>query len=393
MAGGLRVGSSSDDLRDIRDAVRAVCADFLDAYWRELDATRSYPTEFVTALTEGGWLGALIPERFGGSGLGLTEAAVILQEINHSGGNAAAAHAQMYIMSTILRHGSDEQKERYLPDLASGRQRLQAFAITEPDAGSETTSIKTTAVWSGDRYVISGQKIFISRAEHSDLMLLLARTSPLEDSSERTHGLSLFLVDLRSAVASGQVVVRPLDVMINHHTTQLFIDRLEVPAADVIGEVGEGFRYVLDSWNAERILIAAECVGDGDWFSERAARYANERIVFGRPIGANQGVQFPIADAHANVRAAELMTYQAAALFDTGASCGPEANMAKYLASRASWAAANACLDAHGGYGFAAEYDVERKFRETRLYTIAPISNNLVLAYLGRHVLGMPRSY
>ena len=393
MAGGLRVGSSSDDLRDIRDAVRAVCADFLDAYWRELDATRSYPTEFVTALTEGGWLGALIPERFGGSGLGLTEAAVILQEINHSGGNAAAAHAQMYIMSTILRHGSDEQKERYLPDLASGRQRLQAFAITEPDAGSETTSIKTTAVWSGDGYVISGQKIFISRAEHSDLMLLLARTSPLEDSSERTHGLSLFLVDLRSAVASGQVVVRPLDVMINHHTTQLFIDRLEVPAADVIGEVGEGFRYVLDSWNAERILIAAECVGDGDWFSERAARYANERIVFGRPIGANQGVQFPIADAHANVRAAELMTYQAAALFDTGASCGPEANMAKYLASRASWAAANACLDAHGGYGFAAEYDVERKFRETRLYTIAPISNNLVLAYLGRHVLGMPRSY
>jgi acyl-CoA dehydrogenase len=381
------------ELQDIRDAIRAVCADFPDAYWRDLDARRGYPTEFVAALTAGGWLAALIPERFGGSGLGLTEAAVILGEVNHSGGNAAVAHAQMYIMSTILRHGSAEQQARYLPDLASGKLRLQAFGITEPDAGSDTTQIQTTAIRSGDTYVIRGQKIFISRVEHSDLMLLLARTSSEDDSTDRTRGLSLFLVDLPDAIARGQIVVRPLDVMMNHHTTQLFFDDLEVPVANVIGQTGEGFRYVIDSWNAERILIAAECVGDGDWFVERATRYAGERIVFGRPIGANQGVQFPIADAYASVRAAELMTYRAAALFDAAKPCGPEANMAKYLASRASWAAANACLDTHGGYGFAAEYDVERKFRETRLYTIAPISNNLVLGYLGQHVLGMPKSY
>jgi acyl-CoA dehydrogenase len=385
--------SAKEELQDIRDAIRAVCADFPDAYWRELDARRAYPTEFVAALTAGGWLGALIPERFGGSGLGLTEAAVILGEVNHSGGNAAAAHAQMYILSTILRHGSAEQQARYLPDLASGRLRLQAFGITEPDAGSDTTQIQTTAVLSGDTYVIRGQKIFISRVEHSDLMLLLARTAAPDDSDDRTRGLSLFLVDLPAAIASGQIVVRPLDVMMNHHTTQLFIDDLEVPVANVIGRPGEGFRYVIDSWNAERILIAAECVGDGDWFVERAARYASDRVVFGRAIGTNQGVQFPIADAYASVRAAELMTYRAAALFDAGKPCGPEANMAKYLASRASWAAANACLDTHGGYGFTAEYDVERKFRETRLYTIAPISNNLVLGYLGQHVLGMPKSY
>ena len=378
---------------DIRDAVSRLCADFGDPYWRRVDAENAYPTEFVAKLTDDGWLAALIPEEYGGSGLGIGEAATILQAVNHAGANAAVAHAQMYLMSTVLRHGSTAQKARYLPSIADGSSRLQAFGVTEPDAGSDTTSITTTAVRSGDSYVINGQKIFISRVEHSDLMLLLARTSPQATGSDRTRGLSLFLVDLPRAIESGQVKVQPLDMMINHHTTQLLIDDLEVSKVDLVGEEGEGFRYVIDSWNAERILIAAECVGDGDWFVERGSRYATDREVFGRPLGANQGVQFPIADAYASIRAAELMTYQAAERFDAGLSCGPEANMAKYLASRASWAAANACLDTHGGYGFATEFDVERKFRETRLYTVAPVGNNLVLAYLGQHVLGMPRSY
>ena len=378
---------------DIRDAVGQLCADFGDRYWRRVDADGAYPAEFVAKLTEDGWLAALIPEEYGGSGLGIGDAATILQAVNHAGANAAVAHAQMYLMSTVLRHGSDAQKQRYLPAIAEGTLRLQAFGVTEPDAGSETTAISTTAVRSGDGYVINGQKIFISRVEHSDLMLLLARTSPRDEGADKTRGLSLFLVDLPRAIERGQVKVQPLDMMINHHTTQILIDDLEVSAGDLVGAEGEGFRYVIDSWNAERILIAAECIGDGDWFVERGSRYATEREVFGRPLGANQGIQFPLADAYASVRAAELMTYRAAERFDAGLSCGPEANMAKYLASRASWAAANACLDTHGGYGFATEFDVERKFRETRLYSIAPVGNNLVLAYLSQHVLKMPRSY
>ena len=378
---------------DLVEGVRAVCARFPDAYWRGLDRTRSYPTDFVEALATDGWLAILIPERFGGSGLGITEAAAVLETINASGANGAAAHAQMYIMGTLLRHGSEEQQRRYLPSIASGELRLQAFGVTEPNAGSETTRIQTRAVRDGDRYRINGQKVFISRASHSDLLLLLARTTPYEELTDTTRGLSLFLVNLPDAIAAGQIEVRPIDVMVNHSTTELFIRDLVVPAGNLIGQEGEGFRYILDGWNAERILIAAECVGDGDWFVERAVRYASDRVVFGRPIGANQGVQFPIAQAYAQVRAAQLLTYQAAALFDAGEACGPEANMAKFLASQASWTAANACLDTHGGYGFATEYDVERKFRETRLYSIAPISNNLVLAYLGQHVLGLPRSY
>ena len=381
------------DLADIRDAVRALCDRFPGEYWRRLDQARAYPTEFVSALTADGWLAALIPERYGGSGLGIEEAAVILQEVNHSGGNAGAAHAQMYITAALIRHGSIAQKEAYLPGIAAGDLRLQAFGVTEPDAGSETTKIQTTARRHGDRYIISGQKVFTSRVEHSDLMLLLARTAPYDEIRKRTEGLSVFLVDLASALASGQLTVRPLAMMVNHHTTELFIDELEVPASQLIGEEGRGFRYIIDGWNAERILIAAECVGDGDWFVERASSYATGRIVFDKPVGANQGVQFPIASAYAEVRAAELMTYRAAQLFDLGHQCGPEANMAKLLGSRASWAAANACLDTHGGYGFAVEYDVERKFRETRLYSTAPVSNNLVMAYLAHNVLTLPRSY
>jgi acyl-CoA dehydrogenase len=385
--------TTTSDRDDIRAAVRAIVGRFGDAYWRDLDRTRGYPTEFVTALTEGGWLAALIPEAYGGSGLGLADACLILQEIHAGGANAAAAHAQMYLMGTVLRHGSAAQKQAYLPGIASGALRLQAFAVTEPNAGSETTRLQTRAVRVGDHYRVDGQKVFISRTEHSDLMLLLARTTPYDELVDKTRGLSLLMVDLRAAVASGSVTIRPLEMMINHHTTELFIEDLVVPAEDLIGEEGEGFRYVLDSWNAERILIAAECIGDGDWFVQRAAAYASQRVVFGRPIGANQGVQFPIAQAHAQVRAADLMTYRAAELFDARQKCGPEANTAKLLASQASWLAANACLDAHGGYGFAVDYDVERKFRETRLYGIAPVNNNLVLAYLGQHVLGMPRSY
>jgi len=377
----------------IRAGVRELCKDFDGEYWRETDANRRYPEEFVHALTEAGWLAALIPTDYGGSGLSLSDACVIPEEINRSGGMAAVAHAQMYIMGTLLRHGSEEQKRRYLPGIASGELRLQAFGVTEPDAGSETTRIKTFARKSGDSYVINGQKVFISRAEHSDLMLLLARTTPYEELTDKTRGLSVFLVDLREAVARKQVEVRPLDMMINHHTTQLFITDLEVPAENLVGQEGEGFRHIIDGWNAERILIASQSVGDGLWFIDKASDYASQRIVFDHPIGANQGVQHPIAQAYADVSAAGLMRDKAAWLFDAGQSCGAEANMSKLLASQAAWAAANACMDAFGGYGFAKEYDVERKFRETRLYMMAPVSNNMVLNFVGQNVLGMPRSY
>ncbi|HLN12098.1 MAG TPA: acyl-CoA dehydrogenase family protein [bacterium] len=383
----------SDDQRSIRDGVRDLCEKFPDAYWRKLDETAAYPEEFLKALSAGGWLAALIPEEYGGTGLGITEASVILEEINHSGGNAGACHAQMYIMGTVLRHGSEEQKRRWLPEIASGALRLQAFGVTEPAAGSETTRIQTTAVRRDGRYIVNGQKVFISRAEHSELMLLLARTTPYEELKDKTRGLSVFMVDLREAVARGTVQIKPIRTMMNHHSTELFITDLEIPAENLIGEEGLGFRYIIDGWNAERILIAAESIGDGRWFIERASKYAKERIVFGKPIGANQGVQFPLALAHAHLEAANLMRFHAAGLFDQGKRCGAEANMAKLLGADAAWEAANACLDAHGGYGFAAEYDVERKFRETRLYTVAPVSNNLVLAYLGQHVLGLPRSY
>jgi acyl-CoA dehydrogenase len=375
----------------IRSAVREICQDYPDPYWRELDRKMEYPEAFIRALTEAGWLSALIPEEYGGAGLGITASSIILEEINHSGANSGACHAQMYIMGTLLRHGSDAQKRRYLPKIASGELRLQAFGVTEPNAGSETTRIETSAVRKGDHYVVNGQKVFISRVPHSDLMLLLARTTPYDELKNKTEGLSIFLVDLHQA--KGAIEVRPLDLMINHESTALFITDLEVPAENLIGQEGKGFRYIIDGWNAERILIAAECIGDGHWFVERATKYASERVVFGRPIGANQGVQFPIAQAYAHVEAANLVRFKAAALFDEGKKCGPEANLAKLLASEASWEAANACLTVHGGYGLAVEYDVERKFRETRLYTVAPINNNLVLAYIGQHVLGMPRSY
>ncbi len=377
----------------IRSAVRELCASYPDAYWRELDRHSGYPTEFVRALTEAGWLAVLIPTEYGGAGLGITEASIILEEINRNGGNAATAHAQMYIMGTLLRHGSADQKQRYLPSIARGELRLQAFGVTEPDAGSETTRLKTTAVRQGECYIVNGQKVWTSRAEHSDLLLLLARTTPYDELTDKTRGLSVFIVDLREAVARRQIEIRPIETMLNHHTTELFIQDLEVPAANLVGEEGLGFRYIIDGWNAERILIASEAIGDGRWFVERGARYASQRELFGRKIGANQGVQFPLAQAYAQVEAAGLVRYQAAALFDAGKPCGAEANMAKLLASQASWAAANACITAHGGYGFAREYDVERKFRETKLFEIAPVSNNLVLAYLGQRVLGMPRSY
>jgi len=375
----------------IREEIRKVCKEFPDAYWREIDRKRDYPEAFVRKLSELGWLAALIPEEYGGTGLGITEASIILEEINHSGGVATACHAQMYTMGTLLRHGNDEQKRRYLPKIASGELRLQAFGVTEPNAGSESTRIQTTATRKGDRYVINGQKIFISRVLQSDLMLLLARTTPYDELKDKTQGLSVFIVDLREA--KGKLEVKPLDLMINHHTNSLFFDGVEVPAENLVGEEGKGFRYIIDGWNAERILVAAEAIGDGRWFIERAAKYASERIVFGRAIGSNQGIQFPIAKAYANVEAADLVRYQAATKFHRKEKCGAEANMAKLLASEAAWEAANACLTTHGGYGFAVEYDVERKFRETRLLTVAPVSNNLVLAYLGQHVLGMPKSY
>jgi acyl-CoA dehydrogenase len=381
-----------DELKEIRAGVRELCERFPGEYWRELEPDR-YPEEFVAALTRDGWLAALIPEEFGGAGLSLTAASVILEEINAAGGNAGACHAQMYTMGTILRHGSTEQKEHYLPRIASGELRLQAFGVTEPTAGSDTTSIQTTAERANGGYAIRGQKIWTSRALHSDLMLLLARTTPQAEVTKKTEGLSTFIVDMKRALEAGTMTIRPIRTLMNHATTEIFLDGVEVPADALVGEEGKGFRYILDGMNAERILIAAECIGDGRWFVEKATAYASERVVFGRPIGANQGVQFPIAKAHAALEAADLVRYKAAWLFEQGEPCGPEANMAKLLASEASWEAANACLDTHGGFGFAEEYDVERKFRETRLYSVAPVSNNLILAYLGQHVLGLPRSY
>jgi len=383
---------SADLHDDLRRAVRDLCKAFPDAYWRELDAARAYPDAFVKALTDAGYLAALIPEEYGGSGLGVTEASIILEEINRSGGNAGACHAQMYTMGTLLRHGSEAQKRAYLPKIATGELRLQAFGVTEPTTGSDTTQLKTTATRSADGYVVRGQKVFISRAEHSDLLLLVVRTTPIEQVKKRSDGLSILLVELRDAVGHG-LTIRPLRTMMNHATTELFFDDLHVPATALVGEEGRGFRYLLDGLNAERILIAAECIGDGRWFVERAARYARDRVVFNRPIGQNQGVQFPIARAHVNVEAADLMRFKAAALFDRGAPCGSEANMAKLLAADASWEAANVAVQTHGGFGFAEDYDIERKFRETRLYQVAPISTNLILTYVAEHVLGLPRSY
>ena len=384
---------ANNDLHiDLRTAVRELCARFPDTYWRELDAEEAYPEEFVKTLTEAGYLAALIPEELGGSGLGVAEASIILEEVNRSGGNSAACHAQMYIMGTLLRHGSKDQRRHYLPKIANGSLRLQAFGVTEPTTGTDTTQMKTMAVRRGDRYIVNGQKVWISRVEHSDLMLLVARTTPLEEVRKKTEGLSVLLVDLKGAIGNGMTVT-PIRAMINHATTEVFFDNLEVPVENRIGEEGEGFRYLLDGLNAERILIAAECVGDGRWFIEHACRYARDRVVFGRPIGQNQGIQFPIARAHVNVEAADLMRILAADLFDAGQPCGAEANMAKLLAADASWEAANVTMQTYGGFGFAEEYDVERKFRETRLYQTAPISTNLILSFIGQHVLGLPRSF
>jgi len=385
-------GVDAATLDQIAAAVRELCQGFPGDYWRQLDRERAYPTAFVEAMTEAGYLGVLIPEEYGGSGLGLTVAATILEEVHASGGNAAALHAQMYTMGTLLRHGSPEQKARVLPEIAAGRLRLQAFGVTEPTAGTDTTSIRTTAERRGDSYVVNGQKIWTSRAEHSDLMVLLARTTPADKVARKSEGLSVFLVDMREARGRG-IEIRPIRAMINHATTEVFFDNLEIPAENLLGEEGRGFRYILDGMNAERILIAAECIGDARWFIGKARDYACERVVFGRPIGKNQGVQFPIARAFAETQAARLMVYRAAALYESGAAAGAEANMAKLLASEASWHAADTCLQTHGGFGFAEEYDIERKFRETRLYQVAPISTNLILAFLGEHVLKMPRSY
>ncbi len=378
--------------QDIRDGVTALCAEFPGEYWRKLDAQNEYADEFVAELTASGYLAALIPEEYGGSGLGVEAAGVILEEISRSGGHPGACHAQMYTMGTILRHGSAEQKEHYLPQIANGSLRLQAFGVTEPAAGTDTTSIKTFARREGDKYVVNGQKIWISRAEHSDLLLLLARTTPKDQVTKKTEGLSVFLVDMKKAVGNG-LTIRPIETMMNHHTTELFFDDLEVPANAMIGEEGKGFRYILDSMNVERTLIAFECIGDCKFFIERARDYATDRKVFERPIGSNQGIQFPIAHAYAEMRAAELMTHEAARLFDAGERCGAEANMAKMLAADASLHAGDTCLQTHGGYGFATEFDIERKFRETRLYQVAPISTNLILSFIGEHVLGMPRSF
>ena len=378
--------------KDLRAGVRELCRSFPDTYWRDLDARRAYPDAFVKALTDAGYLGALIPEEFGGSGLGVAEASIILEEVNRSGGNSGACHAQMYTMGTLLRHGSDAQKRTYLPQIASGALRLQAFGVSEPTTGSDTTQLKTTATRKGDRYIVRGQKIWISRAEHSDLLLLVVRTTPADQVKKRTDGLSMLLVDMRQAVGHG-LTIKPIRTMMNHATTELFFDDLEVPADALVGEEGKGFRYLIDGLNAERILIAAECVGDGRWFIERASRYAGDRKVFGRPIGQNQGVQFPIARAHVNIEAADLMRIRAADLFDRSEPCGAEANMAKLLAADASWEAANVTVQTYGGFGFAEEYDIERKFRETRLYQVAPISTNLILTYIAEHVLGLPRSY
>jgi len=381
-----------DAFQDIRDAVRNLCGQFAADYFRRIDAERAYPDEFVSELTKAGWLAALIPQQYGGSGLGLTEASVIMEEINRSGGNSGACHGQMYNMGTLLRHGSEPQKSLYLPKIASGELRLQSMAVTEPTTGTDTTQLQTTAVKRDGRYVVNGQKVWISRVAHSDLMILLARTTPLAEVHKKSQGMSLFLVDLRTAIGNG-LAVQPIANMVNHETNELFFDNLEIPEENLIGEEGKGFKYILDGLNAERTLIAAECIGDGYWFIDKVTRYVNERIVFGRPIGQNQGVQFPIARAFVNLEAANLMRWKACALFDASARCGAEANMAKLLAADASWEAGNACLQFHGGYGFANEYDVERKFRETRLYQVAPISTNLILAYVAEHVLGMPRSF
>jgi acyl-CoA dehydrogenase len=384
--------TASERYSDVRDAVRALCAQFPDGYHRRIDAERGYPEAFVDALTKAGWLAALIPQEYGGSGLGLAEASVIMEEINRSGGNAGACHGQMYNMGTLLRHGSSEQKARWLPKIASGELRLQSMAVTEPTAGTDTTRIRTQAVRRGDHYVVNGQKVWTSRVQHSDLMILLARTTPLAEVARRSEGLSVFVVDLREAIGRG-LTVRPIANMVNHETNELFFEDLEIPAEHLIGHEGRGFRYLLDGLNAERTLIAAECIGDGRWFIDRVTRYAKEREVFGRPIGQNQGVQFPIAQAHIEVEAADLMRWEACRRFDAHEPCGPQANMAKYLAAKASWEAAEACLQFHGGFGFACDYDVERKFRETRLYQVAPISTNLILSYVAEHLLDLPRSY
>ena len=380
------------DHDQLRDAVRALCSKFDSAYWQRIDEARAYPEEFVDALTKAGWMSALIPEEYGGSGLSLTEATVIMEEVTRTGGNAGCCHGQMYNMNTLLRNGSPEQKKKYLPRIASGELRLQAMGVTEPSAGTDTGSIKTVAVRKGDRYVVNGQKVWTSRLQHSELMILLARTTPVSQVKKKTDGMSVFLVDKRESLGRG-LTMRPIRNMVNHETNEVFFDNLEIPAENLIGEEGKGFRYILDGLNAERILIAAECIGDGCWFIEKATKYAKERVVFGRPIGQNQGVQFPIAEAYMEVEAANLMRWKAAALYDEKKPCGAEANMAKHLAAKASWEAANACLQTHGGFGFAAEYDVERKFRETRLYLVAPISTNLILSYVAEHVLGLPRSF
>ena len=385
--------SHADHLyQDIRDAIRDLCTQFPDEYFRKVDEARGYPEEFVNALTHAGWLAALIPQEYGGSGLGLTEASVIMEEINRNGGNSGACHGQMYNMGTLLRHGSEAQKQLYLPKIAAGELRLQSMGVTEPTTGTDTTKIKTTAVRKGDRYVINGQKVWISRVQHSDLMILLARTTPIEEVTRKSEGMSIFIVDLHDAIGNG-MTVKPILNMVNHETNELFFDNLEIPAENLIGEEGKGFKYILDGLNAERTLIAAECIGDGYWFVDRISKYTKDRIVFGRPIAQNQGVQFPIARSFINVEAASLMRYEAARLFDAKQPCGTQANMAKLLAADASWEAANACLQFHGGFGFACEYDVERKFRETRLYQVAPISTNLILSYVAEHVLGMPRSF
>ena len=384
--------NSNSQYQDIRDAVRALCALFPDEYHRRIDAERAYPQEFVEALTKAGWLAALIPQEYGGSGLGLAEASVIMEEINRAGGNSGACHGQMYNMGTLLRHGSAAQKQHYLPRIASGEWRLQSMAVTEPSTGTDTTKIKTTAVRQGDRYIVNGQKVWISRVQHSDFMILLARTTPLAEVTKKSEGMSIFMVNLKDSIGHG-MTVRPIRNMVNHETNELFFENLEIPAENLIGQEGQGFRYILDGLNAERTLIAAECIGDGHWFIDRITKYVKERVVFGRPIGQNQGVQFPIAEAHIEVEAASLMRWEACRLFDARQPCGAQANMAKYLAAKASWEAANACLQFHGGFGFASEYDVERKFRETRLYQVAPISTNLILSHVAEHVLGLPRSF
>ena len=381
-----------DQYQDMREALRDLCKSFDSAYWQKVDHERGYPEAFVKAMTEAGWLAALIPEEYGGSGLGLAEASVIMEEINFSGGNSGSCHGQMYNMGTLLRHGSDIQKQLYLPKIASGELRLQSMAVTEPTTGTDTTKLKTTAVKKGDKYIVNGQKVWISRIQHSDLMILLARTTPLAEVKRKSEGMSIFIVNLKDAIGKG-MEVRPIANMVDHETNEVFFDNLEIPAENLIGEEGQGFKYILDGLNAERVLIAAECIGDAYWFIDRARRYANERVVFDRPIGKNQGIQFPIADSYIETEAANLMRFKACELFDSHQPCGPEANMAKYLAAKASWEAANVCLQTHGGFGFATEYDVERKFRETRLYQVAPISTNLIYSYVAEHVLGLPRSF